>query len=169
MTAKRGAIDWLGDIREAASKAQSFLGSISLAEFRADTKTAHAVIRALEVLGEAAKRIPQDLRDPQVPWRAMAGIRDKLIHDYVTVDLQVVWKSVTEDLPAQSGTLPPRLPDRRSPHARHAPIGGSRRQPLQRGVGSTLLNLRASFWDLFRASWRASLLRTPCPSSTCAG
>ena len=55
----------------------------------------------MEVLGEAAKRIPPGLRDshPAVPWRAMAGIRDKLIHDYVNVNLEVVWKTVIEDLP----------------------------------------------------------------------
>jgi uncharacterized protein with HEPN domain len=61
-----------------------------------------AVVRALEILGEAAKRVPAEVRDkfPGVPWRAMAGIRDKLIHDYVNVNLEVVWKTVTEDLPA---------------------------------------------------------------------
>jgi uncharacterized protein with HEPN domain len=67
----------------------------------ADEKTLYAVVRALEIVGEAAKRIPQDIRDryPQVPWRSMVGIRDKLIHDYVSVNLEVVWRTFTEDLP----------------------------------------------------------------------
>jgi uncharacterized protein with HEPN domain len=58
-------------------------------------------VRALEIIGEATKRIPDDVRQryPEVPWRAMAGIRDKLIHDYVSVNLEVVWKTVREDLP----------------------------------------------------------------------
>jgi uncharacterized protein with HEPN domain len=102
MTPERSHLDHLDDIRSAAGKAMSFLGGMTLAEFTADEKTAFAVVRALEILGEASKRIPSDVRDkyPAVPWRAMAGIRDKLIHDYVNVNLEVVWKTVTEDLPS---------------------------------------------------------------------
>ena len=56
----------------------------------------------MEILGEAAKRIPPEVRDkyPTVPWREMAGIRDKLIHDYVNVNVEVVWTTVTEDCQA---------------------------------------------------------------------
>jgi uncharacterized protein with HEPN domain len=69
--------------------------------FLTDDKTAFAVVRALEIVGEATKKIPQEIRDfdPHVPWRSMAGIRDKLVHDYLNVNLEVVWKTVTEDLP----------------------------------------------------------------------
>jgi uncharacterized protein with HEPN domain len=59
------------------------------------------VIRALEIIGEATKQVPQSVKDsyPEVPWRQMAGMRDKLIHDYFGVNLVVVWKTVIEDLP----------------------------------------------------------------------
>jgi uncharacterized protein with HEPN domain len=101
MKPSRRPEDYLADIRAAASKAVAFVGSMSLDEFAADEKTVFAVTHALEIVGEAAKRIPDDMRKqyPDLPWRAMAGIRDKLIHDYMMVNLEVVWKTVREDLP----------------------------------------------------------------------
>jgi uncharacterized protein with HEPN domain len=69
-------------------------------QFKEDEKTVFAVVRALEIIGEAAKKIPLDIRTrfENIPWREMTGIRDKLIHDYFGVDVEVVWKTVTEDL-----------------------------------------------------------------------
>ena len=59
------------------------------------------MIRALEIVGEVAKKIPVETREkyPELPWRELAGMRDKLIHDYIGVNLEVVWKTVLEDLP----------------------------------------------------------------------
>jgi uncharacterized protein with HEPN domain len=61
-----------------------------------------AVVRNLEIVGEAAKRVTPDLREPApgVPWREMAGMRDKLVHDYFGVDLDLVWDVVPSELPA---------------------------------------------------------------------
>lgn len=70
--------------------------------FLADGKTQDAVVRNLEVIGEAAKRISGDLksRHADIPWKRMAGMRDKMIHEYFGVDLEIVWAAVERDLPA---------------------------------------------------------------------
>lgn len=70
--------------------------------FMADSHWQDAVIRQLEILGEAAKRISPSLRagQSQIPWRRIAGLRDVLIHDYLGVDISAVWRIVTEELPA---------------------------------------------------------------------
>jgi len=71
-------------------------------EFSSDVKTVYAVVRAFQILGEATKRISPEFREqyPDLPWKLMAGMRDKLIHDYSGVDLEVLWKTVNDRLPA---------------------------------------------------------------------
>lgn len=97
----RTSIDHLEDILDAAEKAQAFVEGTTYEAFVNDDKAVFAVIRALEVIGEATKRLSETLRDeyPQVPWSSMAGMRDKLIHDYGNVDRRLVWRTVQEELP----------------------------------------------------------------------
>jgi uncharacterized protein with HEPN domain len=101
MTPQRTYADYLRDILDAVEKVGKFTEGISFEQFAADDRTNFAVIRALEVVGEATKRIPPVIREQYsyVPWSEMARMRDKLIHDYFGVDLQVVWRTVQEDLP----------------------------------------------------------------------
>lgn len=102
MSERREYIDFIKDIRGAAAKALEFVAGFDFELFQNDEKTVFAVVRALEILGEATKRIPPEVRGKysSVPWRSMSGIRDKLIHDYVSVNVEIVWKTTTQDLPA---------------------------------------------------------------------
>ncbi|MFH1095882.1 MAG: DUF86 domain-containing protein [Candidatus Desantisbacteria bacterium] len=98
---KREIGDYIRDIMDAMEKAVRFTKDISYEDFAIDDKTAFAVVRALEIIGEAVKNVPHEFREkyPKIPWREMAGMRDKLIHDYFGVSLDVVWKAVKEEVP----------------------------------------------------------------------
>ena len=102
MSTERLYIDYLKDIVDALVKIKEFSNNLTYKQFCADNKTIFAVVRALEIVGEATKQLPESLRDEYqaVPWRDIAGMRDKLAHHYFGVDLLVVWKTVTEDVPA---------------------------------------------------------------------
>ena len=89
------------DILKAARLAIEFKGPAEKAEFLGDAKTQSAVLHQLLVIGEPVKRLSPDFRaaHAEVPWKLIAGTRDKLIHFYEGVDLEEVWKTVSTDLP----------------------------------------------------------------------
>lgn len=97
----RQYLDYIYDILDSIEKIESFTSNMDYAAFAADDKTVYAVVRALEVIGEAAKKIPDEARKqyPDIPWQKMAGARDKLIHEYFGINIKVVWKTVQESLP----------------------------------------------------------------------
>ncbi|MHC4073633.1 MAG: HepT-like ribonuclease domain-containing protein [Planctomycetota bacterium] len=84
--------DYINDLTEACEDILSFTEGMSYSDFAGDKKTVNAVIRSLEVIGEATKQLPLSFRDdyPDVPWKRMTGMRDKLIHGYFGIDIQMV-------------------------------------------------------------------------------
>lgn len=98
---KRTFIDYVTDILTCFQETQEFTLGLDFETFSKDRKTINAVVRSLEIMGEAAKRIPPEIRQtyPKIPWKRMTGMRDKLIHEYSGVDLEIIWGVVTEELP----------------------------------------------------------------------
>ena len=101
MRPQRSYRDYLDDILRAIGEILSFVEDMDFETFRSDRRTNLAVIRALEIIGAAAWRIPANerRRNSQVPWQEMVAMRNKLIHQYFGVDLEVLWRTVQEDLP----------------------------------------------------------------------
>lgn len=101
MTAPRDVSDYLRDMWAYAGKAQAFAATVDWEQFQQNEEKVLAIIRTLEVMGEAARHIPPEFRAqyPHIPWRGLTGMRDKVIHDYAGVDLEVVWQTVQRDLP----------------------------------------------------------------------
>lgn len=98
---KRADTDFLNDNKEAILRINVYVENLSYEEFLNDIKTQDAVVRNLEIIGEAIKNISEELKEkyPRVPWKDLAGVRDKLIHHYFGVNLDIVWNIVKEELP----------------------------------------------------------------------
>ncbi len=98
---KRDITLYLSDILTNMDEAQRFIGTMSFDEFTADRKTSYAVVRCLEIIGEAAKNVPEEVRAlrPAVPWKLMAGMRDKCMHAYFGVKSRTVWEAVKDEIP----------------------------------------------------------------------
>lgn len=93
---------YLDDILEAVTRINSYIKDLSQSEFLGDSKTLDAVVRNLEVIGEAAKKVPEEIRikHPFVEWKKIAGLRDILIHEYFGIDAEMIWDIIKNKLPS---------------------------------------------------------------------
>ena len=103
---------YLLDILIAARKALKFLAGMTWEEFERSELHQNAVMRPLEIIGEAARRVSQQTRDahPEIPWEQMIGLRNRLIHEYFRVNLATVWDTVQNDLPRLIALIEPLVP-----------------------------------------------------------
>jgi len=92
----------LDDMLESVVTIRQYVHGVTEATFQADRMIQDAVIRRLEILGEAASQVPTDYcaQHPEIPWGAMTGMRNRLIHGYFLVDLAIVWRTVQTDVSA---------------------------------------------------------------------
>lgn len=102
--------DWrlrVEDILAAAERAMRFVGEMDLATFKVDERTSAAVLHQIFLIGEAAARLPEEIRKraPDVPWEEIIGMRNIIAHGYFEIDLEVPWKTVRLDLPPLLGQM----------------------------------------------------------------
>jgi len=92
---------YFGDILRATDRIEKYTKSFIFDKFRKDDKTIDAVVRNLHVIGEATKNIPADIRarHGEIPWREIIAMRNMLIHEYFGIDIEILWKTVSEDIP----------------------------------------------------------------------
>jgi uncharacterized protein with HEPN domain len=98
---KRDPKLYLEDIIDSIDTILSFTSDMKYNDFLNDIRTRWAVTHGLELIGEAAKNMPRDIvaNHPEVPWKLMSRMRDRLIHGYFTIDPEILWKTIKEDLP----------------------------------------------------------------------
>jgi len=104
---RRSAREYLADMRDAIRAGREFSRGVTFEEFRNNREKQFAIIHALEIIGEAAKQVPGSLKEeyPGIPWRDIAGMRDRLIHGYFSVNLERLWNTVRDDLPRLEESL----------------------------------------------------------------
>jgi uncharacterized protein with HEPN domain len=100
-------IDYLRDMLENANRAIQFTEGMNFESFSKDDKTIYAVIRAVEIIGEATRNIPEEIRTkyPEIPWRDASDMRNKLVHRYFGINPEVIWQTLGEDLPMLANAL----------------------------------------------------------------
>ena len=97
---KREPLLYLQDILTSLSRIKDYTKGLSFEDFSNDWKTIDAIVRNLEIIGEAARNMPEEVLEkyPDIPWGGMVSMRNKIIHEYFGVDMDILWKTIQEDL-----------------------------------------------------------------------
>jgi uncharacterized protein with HEPN domain len=103
----RASEPFIADILEACGKVSGYIAGMSFEAFTSDSRTFDAVVRNLEIIGEAVKQLPEEFtaKHPEIEWRRIARFRDMLIHHYFRVDAQIVWEVATVKVPELAEAL----------------------------------------------------------------
>ena len=104
---KRELDDFLQDILEAIGAVERFLSGVNFEEFAQNEEKIFAVEKAMEIIGEAVKNLPDSLRSqyPEIPWKNIAGMRDKLVHEYWGTDVNILWRTAQQRVPELKGQV----------------------------------------------------------------
>ena len=107
MSKKRDPRLYLKDILDAIVKIEDYTKDLSFEEFSKNNLVVDAVVRNFEIVGEASKKVPEETKSqyPDIPWKEMAGMRDKVIHEYFGIDLDIVWKTIKARLSSLKESL----------------------------------------------------------------
>ncbi len=107
MSSRRGDKDYIDDIQDSIKQIEKYIQGYTFEQFVADRKTQDAVVRNLEIMGEAAKHISIGLRKrhSEIPWKSLAGVRDRIVHDYFGINYEMIWQIVTKELPGLDANL----------------------------------------------------------------
>lgn len=107
MSKQKRTRDFLFDIEEAIGRILTYSAGMSWETYLLDMKTQDAVVRNLEIIGEATKRLPDEYRakNSDIPWREIAGTRDRLTHHYFGINQEIVWQIIQDDLPVLKGQI----------------------------------------------------------------
>ena len=110
---KRDVRLFLADMLDSIGKIERYTAGMDFARFAEDERTVDAVVRNLEILGEAARQIPEEVRHryPAIPWRRVVGLRNIVVHAYFAVDLEIIWTIIQENLPMLKQALQRMLAD----------------------------------------------------------
>jgi len=104
---RRDYEDYIRDIHDSICDIEEFTANLDLSGFMKDKKTVLAVTRSLEIIGEAVKKVPPEIRNKydEIAWKAIAGMRNKLIHEYFGTDAEILWETIKDDIPQLKTTI----------------------------------------------------------------
>jgi uncharacterized protein with HEPN domain len=104
---RRDIRDYLQDILEAITDIENFVANMAYEEFVKDRKTLNAVVRSIEIIGEASKKLPDPLKAKYngLPWKEITGMRDKLIHAYFGMDTETIWQTIKHNIQPLKQTI----------------------------------------------------------------